>query len=168
MGILAVCLILLTASAMPQHQRYAPHSIHRACCDRAHAGWPLLVLRSPLAVQALEAGDGFPNDGSKRDVRRNRSLSGLELQDRSRSTRIVCSRKLVLERQSSVHESCIRHWEAASAGLLYCRFVLSVLLLLRQGILEPPSAATANATNGCCSPQHVILQRQLGSWAQSA
>jgi hypothetical protein len=150
-----VCPGLRLALVMLLRRPGALHSIRLVYCDRACFGRPLLALRSQQPGKALLT-VGFPSGESKHGVRRSKSLSDLGLRDCWRSTRIVCSHTLVLARQSSTRESCIRHLAAEIVGFQSPGFLLVVSILLLLGReREPPSAATTDATNGW-RIQHII------------
>ena len=123
---LRVCPGLRWALVMLLRRPVAPHSSRLACCGRAYVGRPLLALRSQQPK--LLATAGFPSDESKHGVRRNKNPSCPVVRYCCRSTRIVCSRTPVLERQSSTRESCIRHLaaEIEIVGFQFLSFLLVV------------------------------------------
>jgi hypothetical protein len=124
MGNLRVCPGLRWALVTLLRPPGALHSIRLAYCDRAYVGRPLLALRSQQPKVLATA--GFPSGESKHGVRRSKTLSCPATRYCCRSTRIVCSRTPVLERQSSTRESCIRHLAAEIVGFQFLSFLLVV------------------------------------------
>jgi hypothetical protein len=160
---LPVCPVQQKALVTRQHLRCVLRSIHLACCDRARDGRPHLALRSQLRVHLLRM-SGSPSGESRHGVRKNNSLACLALPKHCHSTRIACNHILAREHRGSTRESCSRHWADSIVCFLYCLRIVLNLLLLLDGVWEPPSAATEQATNGWCL-QHIIYTALRKSWS---